>query len=1008
MGKRVWFLVLVVLLCVVNSVSVQAGEKNKKNDEDVSHVMDVLPNQKKNGNAALSNVEVLAMMNHLFVQSKQDNGESKWEDSVLHNAIEAGYVSETLGFDVSPNAAIKTAETLSLFNYFIPYDESIIDEQQVNVNKPMKRNDFSQLIGEAFDSILSEEGTYEDQTIDGNALLTTNDVTLKNSVIKGDLIITGAAVPGNVVLDNVTVEGDVYVHKNVENDVRFVNSDMKQVVVYAESDWSLVWSDEFMTEDIDQSKWQYDIGNWIVDENGEGISPGWGNNELEYYTDSDENSYIEDGKLVIKAQKEEEPITDEFGSYDYSSAKLKTKDLFSKKYGKFEARMKLPEGQGYWPAFWMMPEDSVYGDWPASGEIDIMEAAGNDTNTIGGTIHYGEESPNNTYRGEEYHFPEGEDFTGYHTYSIEWEPGEIRWYVDGELYQTLNKWFSKSPGQAAKNAFPAPFDQEFYIILNLAVGGWYGGNPDETTEFPGEMKVDYVRVYELIGRDYMTPEEPTVDEVELPENAKQPKEDGNYIYDQDYANGFMIVDENGDQTDPTYWNFLTLPDFAGEGSISPEEIDGDTFAKTSITNPGNALWSLQQIQHLSIAEGGTYKVTFDAKSTTSRNIMTKVSGGAERGYANYSGEETMNLTDEVQTYEYTFTMNQEDDVAARLEFNMGANGTAPVWIGNVRVEDITGEQEPMNEKEPLPTGNHVYNGTFDQGDMSRMIFWDFHEKDGASAEANVDADTRELQVDITETDNNPESIQLKQTGMQLLEGSEYELTFDARAASNRTIQVDVLSKDGSLSYSETKTIELSEEMETHKVTFTMPTDITDREGQLVFQLGGAEADVFLDNVKLVRTTDYIDYSDVDLTPLENGDFAAGLENWSNYIHFDAEAEVNADGEVFHADIENAGNETWSVLLEHPNMTFSKNVTYNVSFDARSTVSRDMEVTLENANYNRYLSEKVTLEKDMETYSFELTMPQGDTVSLKFLMGQFADKHDIYIDNVDVEVVKQEE
>ncbi|WP_036814991.1 carbohydrate binding domain-containing protein [Pontibacillus yanchengensis] len=998
LGKRVWILVLIVLLCVVNSVSIQAGEKNKESNEDVSHVMDVLPNQKKNGNAALSNVEVLAMMNHLFV--KQDNGEGKWEDSVLHNAIDAGYLGETLGADVSPNAAIKTEEALSVFNYLLPFDESILDDQTWNGNKPMKRKDVSHLLEEAFDSLITEEGTYEDQTMEGNVLLTTDDVTLKNSVIQGDLIITAGAAPGNIELHNVTVEGDVYVHKAVENDVKFVNSDVKQVVVYEygdkKSDWSLVWSDEFMTEDIDESKWQYDIGNWIVDENGNGVAPGWGNNESEYYTDSDENSYIEDGKLVIKAQKEEEPITDKFGSYDYSSAKLKTKDLFSKKYGKFEARMKLPEGQGYWPAFWMMPEDSVYGDWPASGEIDIMEAAGNDTKTIGGTIHYGEESPNNTYNGEEYHFPEGEDFTGYHTYSIEWEPGEIRWYVDGELYQTLNKWFSKSPGQAAKNAFPAPFDQEFYIILNLAVGGWYGGEPDETTEFPGKMKVDYVRVYELTGRDYMTPEEPTVEDVELPEDAKQPKEDGNYIYDQDYSNGFTIVDENGDQPDPTYWNFLTLPDFAGEGSISTEEIDGDTFAKTSITNPGNALWSLQQIQHLSIAEGGTYKVTFDAKSNTSRNIMSKVSGGAERGYANYSGEKTMNLTDEVQTYEYTFTMNQENDLAARLEFNMGANGTAPVWIGNVRVEDITGEQEPMNEKEPLPTGNHVYNGTFDQGDMSRMIFWDFHDKEGASAEASVDADTRELKVDIANTDNNPESIQLKQTGLQLLEENEYELTFDARAASDRTIQVDVLSKDSSQSYS-TKTVELSEDMATHKVTFTMPTDITDREGQLVFQLGGAEADVFLDNVKLVQP--------VDLHPLKNGDFTSGMDSWVPYIHFDANAEVGVQDGELQVDIANAGNETWSVLLEQPNMKFSKDVTYKVRFDARSTMSRDIEVTLENANYTRYLSEKVTLEEDMKTYSFELKMSQDDTVALKFLMGQFAEEHDIYIDNVDVEVVK---
>ncbi|KHE66772.1 family 16 glycosylhydrolase, partial [Halobacillus sp. BBL2006] len=346
-------------------------------------------------------------------------------------------------------------------------------------------------------------------------------------------------------------------------------------------------------------------------------------------------------------------------------------------------------------------------------EIDIMEAAGGNPDKIGGTIHYGEEYPNNTYTSGDYHFPEGEDITGYHTYSVEWEPGEIRWYVDGELYQTLNDWFSKGTNQADKYAFPAPFDQEFYMILNLAVGGWYGGNPDETTEFPGEMEVDYVRVYELTGRDYKEPVEPVVEDEELPEDAKQPLEDGNLIYDQSYQEPITVVDQPEDSLDPTYWNFLKLPQFGGEGTMEATDVDGERFAKTTIENPGNALWSLQQIQKIAILKGHTYEVTFDAKSNTNRNLMTKVSGGAERGYANYSGEKTFQLSDVVQSYNYTFTLNQDTDLAARLEFNMGSNGQAPVWIGNVRVEDVTDQQEEETSKSPLGDGNRIYNGTFD-------------------------------------------------------------------------------------------------------------------------------------------------------------------------------------------------------------------------------------------------------------------------------------------------------
>ncbi|KIQ94573.1 Glucan endo-1,3-beta-glucosidase A1 precursor [Anoxybacillus thermarum] len=257
------------------------------------------------------------------------------------------------------------------------------------------------------------------------------------------------------------------------------------------SEWNLVWEDEFDGDQLDTSKWNYDIGNGFTTDDGTYVS-GWGNQELQFY--QKENVSVKDGKLIIEARKES--VSDDHGVYNYTSGKIHTKGKFSQKYGKFEAKIKLPEGKGYWPAFWMMPEKDVYGGWAASGEIDIMEAGGSNPTKIGGAIHYGSQWPNNTYTAKDYHFPDGQSITEFNTYTVEWEPGEIRWYVNGQLFQKLNNWYSINSMNGEKFTYPAPFDQPFYLILNLAVGGWYDGEPDKNNVFPARMEVEYVKVYE--------------------------------------------------------------------------------------------------------------------------------------------------------------------------------------------------------------------------------------------------------------------------------------------------------------------------------------------------------------------------------------------------------------------------------------------------------------------------------------------------------------------------------
>ena len=246
---------------------------------------------------------------------------------------------------------------------------------------------------------------------------------------------------------------------------------------------SLVWADEFNGDALDPTLWFFETG----DGSQYGI-PGWGNGELQYYVP--DNAWLEDGLLKIEARAEQANL-----AYDYTSARINTRDRFAFRYGRIEARIRLPGGKGVWPAFWLLSQDSPYGIWPAAGEIDIMEAYNLGLfgkNSVIGTIHYGTGDPrdfpdNQVFDTTEYVVPANaqEEF---HTYAVEWDADEIRWYVDDVMYAAKNFWFSSAD-------FPAPFDVPFYIIFNVAVGGGLPGPPNADTVLPVTMEVDWVRVY---------------------------------------------------------------------------------------------------------------------------------------------------------------------------------------------------------------------------------------------------------------------------------------------------------------------------------------------------------------------------------------------------------------------------------------------------------------------------------------------------------------------------------
>jgi beta-glucanase (GH16 family) len=254
---------------------------------------------------------------------------------------------------------------------------------------------------------------------------------------------------------------------------------MAQTPARPDAPWTLTWSDEFTGPDdsrVDASKWETETGG-----------NGWGNDELEYYTNRPQNSYQHDGNLVIKVLQEK--YTGAYGvTRNYTSARLKTLGKFDQTYGRFEARIKIPSGQGIWPAFWMLGKDIRKPGWPACGEIDIMENIGKEPAMVHGTIH-GPGYSGAQGIGSSYTLTDGKAVADdYHVFAVEWEPNVVRFYVDKDLYAT------RTPADLPKGT-KWVYNHPFFLLLNVAVGGDWPGSPDATSRFPQEMLVDYVRAY---------------------------------------------------------------------------------------------------------------------------------------------------------------------------------------------------------------------------------------------------------------------------------------------------------------------------------------------------------------------------------------------------------------------------------------------------------------------------------------------------------------------------------
>lgn len=657
----------------------------------------------------------------------------------------------------------------------------------------------------------------------------------------------------------------------------------------------------------------------------------------------------------------------------YTSGRISTQNLKTFTYGRFEVRAKVPNGQGYLPAFWLMANDeNVYGQWPRCGEIDCMEVMGQDTNKLYGTIHYG--NPHAESQGT-YTIKDGEkSFSDdFHTFTCDWEPGKITWYVDGIKYHEESNWHSTTEGQGTLT-YPAPFDQPFYIILNLAVGGSWVGNSNEETNFVNNpFVVDYVRVYQKDSYD----ENVTRPEVKF-EPTNEPDDSGNYIKNSTFA-------EAEDLTDDTNWKFITALDGAATAEIK------DNSMVISTENAGTVDYSVQLVQaNVPFEKGATYEVSFDAQASENRKMNVDVKA-PDRGYQSYMKTMVPELTTEMKHFSTQFVMKADSDVNGRLEFNMGNAGSGDIVLKNVVVRK-TAEPDPnaKEEKTILANGSCIYNGSFQEG-KNHLGYWDIT-PEGADIKVTGLSDGRRL---VTEG----KSVTISQSDLAFKEGTAYALSFDAYAQNGATVVATV----GGNTYK--VNVEAGNEKKDYVVKIPATAKFTDKTVSL--KIEGA---ISLDNVKMVEDA-----------KIKNGSFNDSLSGYEVYVDSAAKATVVVDSlkenNALDVTVDDTGADDWRIQIKQNNVLLEKGKKYKLSYEAKSTIDRKIRVVMQGGAalgwpvYSEHSDDQdandgiVTLTSEYQKFTEEFIMTE-ETDAKAFLSiclgnvdGQITDQHRIVIDNI---------
>jgi len=607
---------------------------------------------------------------------------------------------------------------------------------------------------------------------------------------------------------------------------------------------NLVWADEFDGTTIDRSVWQFESGP--------------SNDNVQFYTDRPENARVSGGILQIIALEES------YEGFEYTSAHLRTEGARSWRYGRAEARIRVPGTPGFVPAFWMLPADQQYGWWPNSGEIDIMEHPSNEVTHIYGTVHtekYNLFSGPLPPQGGVVDIPDAE--TAFHLYAMEWSPEGIDFYVDEQLYYSfLND-----------NAGPEswPFDRPFYLILNLAVGGGWVGNPDESTIFPAVMEVDYVRVYqhpeemEIQGADFVTYNtggvtyhlegmEDTEMQWSVPGgaqivsgqgtseivvdwgifggdvNARMETANGTLIKSHPVRVSFNYLRNNGFEKGVKYWVHATGYPARGSLSLDQEVVhSGDQSLFARVTDPAGNPWDVQLSQQELVLQGGTaYQARITARSEEPASEISAAVIDAST-YA-LIGQHVFTPGQGWEVYEFSFTAPSEMPAA----FNIDLGG----HTGSYYFDDLSLTTAGLSEL------NMVKNPDFFLGEQS----WELVNLSGAVSEGSVSSG--EYAVSVTGGVENAWDIHLGQGDVPLEYGFEYLFSFDAYATTSRQI-TPLVGKNGEpwTVYSDIGPVSLTTTRQTFTFSFTM-NEPTDPQARLGFDLGGEPSEIFLDNILL--------------------------------------------------------------------------------------------------------------------------------------------------------------
>ena len=620
-------------------------------------------------------------------------------------------------------------------------------------------------------------------------------------------------------------------------------------------DRTLVWSEEFDGSTIDQNAWHFETGR--------------SNDNIHYYTDRPKNVTVEDGKLLIIAHKEN------YKGYKYTSGHINTEQSQYWRYGRIEASIKLPEGGGFVPAFWMIPEDNFYGWWPSSGEIDIMEHPTNEKTTIYGTVHtqyhnlfFGSSPP----QGSTIDIPDAE--SAFHLYAIEWSPAKIDFFVDDVKYFTFEN---------DQEGFQTwPFDQPFFIILNLAVGGGWVGPPPSSTKFPAVMEVDYVRVYQdlhdlrIIGPDYVTYNtkdvpyslttledteyawmgiggdetifEPSSSVISVDYGIFSPlleaqisTNDSNFTFQQAVKVSSNLLKNSSFETGVKYWK--NNPSYPNKGYFyiqKEEKHHREQAMYIEVFDPSGNPWDVQlSQQNLQISAGEDYHISFWAKTDGSEGKINV----AVINLVDFSllGIRTYTIHNDWRYYTFKFRGKSVQTAAFNIDFGG--------QIGSYFVDDLVLTTSALRDM------NLVKNADF--FDLSE--FWQINSVPGAQADGEVM--DGEYRVSIQNGGTNAWDIHLGQSGILLEQGYEYQFSFEAYADQPRDIFPFVgKNTEPRTIYHDLNPITLSTERNTYLYTFKMQ-EPTDPEARLGFDVGGNVSSVYFDNVlfRKSQTTSNLPY-----------------------------------------------------------------------------------------------------------------------------------------------------